>query len=120
MAADRVADNRVGGEDAAFIDWVVAEAALAKSDGCTAVSEWNQWCCFEHDLACRYGKDPRVAFKLWQYGLADPWTCAPSLSRRDADKRFAACNWRRSKGLIDRTRTGVRYIGVRLGALWPF
>ena len=96
-----------------YIEWVKKEAAKINSDGCTAVSEWHQWCCFEHDLACHYGKDPRKAIIVG-------WDAAPNLSRREADKRFAACNFKMSRNAWEYIRTGARYIGVRLGALWPF
>lgn len=95
--------------------WVETEAAKINSDGCSVVSEWHQWCCFEHDLACHYGKDPREAIKVG-------WENAPKLSRRDADKRYAACNLAMSspKKPWEYLRSVGRYIGVRLGSFWPF
>lgn len=35
---------------------VRARAKALGSDGCTAVSEWHQDCCFEHDIHCREGQ----------------------------------------------------------------
>lgn len=32
-------------------------AKLLGSDGCTAVSEWNEICCLHHDIMCRTGRD---------------------------------------------------------------
>lgn len=119
---------------AAYRAWVRVEARKIGSDGCTAVSEWHQDCCLEHDLACYFGRDPRLAFQLAVKGFQDPWAMAPVLSRRDADKRFAGCNvsstweeYQNDKGFLQTfkmvgkmARSGVRYVGVRLGALWPF
>lgn len=34
---------------------VRARATALGSDGCTAVSEWLQDCCYEHDVHCRTG-----------------------------------------------------------------
>ena len=92
-----------------YIEWVRAEAARYGSDGCTAVSEWNHWCCLEHDLACRTGKDPRVAYMM-------SWEAAPDLSRREADKRFWRCNRSASPTWGGKLRADLRYLGVRLGA----
>lgn len=119
---------------AAYRQWVRAEAQKISSDGCTAVSEWHRDCCYEHDLACHYGKDPRVAAQLAFQRLPDYWLQAPYLARRDADKRFAQCNiatswddYKKDKGFLQTfklignvTRSGLRYVGVRIGALWPF
>lgn len=105
---------------AAYYAWCTAEAKKINSDGCTAVSEWHQQCCFEHDLGIHYKKDPRAAFALAIQGIPNPWDLAPELSRREDDKRFAECNFKFSKSWKDKLRTGVRYIGVRLGAFWPF
>lgn len=112
----------VGREDPAslYVEWIKSEAQKINSDGCTAVSEWNKWCCFEHDLGCHYKKDPRKAFELYLYGLSDVWAMAPEMSRREADKRFAKCNLSNARDLVGFVRTGIRYIGVRIGALWPF
>lgn len=125
--------SKVGAQESPSIKdqyylWCEAEARKINSDGCTAVSEWHKRCCFEHDLACHYGKDPRDAFKIWasEHGDNDsgwplnPWPVAKPLSRRDADKRFAACNFSMSRNPLEYARSGIRYIGVRLGAFWPF
>lgn len=113
---------------AAYKRWVESEAQKIGSDGCTLVSEWHQWCCFEHDLGCHYLKDAKKAFEIYlktsSQGLGvDPWALAPEMSRRQVDKRFAECNLASAKGLKDKLRAGVRYIGVRIGAWipkWPF
>lgn len=118
-AAHRAKEG-VGGEDPAslYAEWVREEAQRMNSDGCTAVSEWNQWCCFEHDLGCEYLKDPKDAFRLWQSGEQLYWTMAKSISRREVDQRYALCNFRNSQGLVDWSRTGVRYLGVRIKGIW--
>lgn len=97
-----------------YKEWVVEEAAKVSSDACTFARDWNVWCCYEHDLACHYGKDPREAFRLGS------WLEAPYLRRRDADKRFWRCNRTLEPSLWGRVRSDFRFIGVRLGDLWPF
>lgn len=116
----------VGAEDSAsFYQWCADEAKKINSDGCTVVDEWNQPCCWEHDLGCHYGKDPRDAFRIALTGLPQTdggieWYLAKKMSRREADKRFAACNFKRSQDLAGFVRSGLRYLGVRIGSLWPF
>jgi hypothetical protein len=101
-----------------FYLWCEAEARKINSDGCTAVSEWHERCCFEHDLACHYGKDPRAAALAASKGVPNYWEVAPKLSRRDADKRFAGCNFHMSRNPLEYLRSGIRFLGVRLGALF--
>lgn len=119
--------ERVGTEDGAslkdrYYQWCQAEAYKIGSDGCTLVSEWNQPCCYEHDLGCHYLRDPRKAFEFYLYGLKDYWAISPQISRREADKRFATCNLSRSsvKRPWEFARSVVRFVGVRLGSFWPF
>jgi hypothetical protein len=64
--------------------WIREEAARIKSDGCTLVSQLKQDCCFEHDLAYYYGKDPLDAFYVG-------WPAARKITKAEADKEFAAC-----------------------------
>lgn len=98
-----------------YQEWVVDEAKKANTDGCTAVSEWNQWCCFQHDLVCRKGKCPQAAYALWQEGVANYWELAKPMSRREGDKQFWKCNRKCSPSFWGRLRADVRYLGVRLG-----
>lgn len=101
--------------DDPYWDWVRDEALQLGSDGCTFVSEWNQYCCLEHDLACAYGKSPRSAYQHHLSGAANPWMEADEMSRRDADGQFRSCNLS-SHSKIKYTRGWVRWLGVRLGA----
>jgi hypothetical protein len=108
----------VGGEDTASLEdrywaWVKIEAQKINSDGCSKSKDWQVHCCYEHDLACHYGKDPRKA-------VLTGWANAPKISRRDADKAFTGCNLKYSKGFVGTTRSLLRYLGVRIGSLWPF
>lgn len=102
-------------KDLIYWQWIAAEAAAIHSDGCTAVTEWHQPCCFEHDLACVYAKDPRDAYRLHMAGGENVWVYAADMSRRQADAMFYACNRERS-GPIGDARSFFRWIGVRLGA----
>lgn len=100
-----------------YREWVVFESALMHSDKCTCAIDWNVWCCYEHDLACHYGKDPRIAFLFYQQNYPDYWLQAPYLLRKDADRRFWKCNRAQTPTLLGRLRSDIRYVGVRIGAL---
>lgn len=94
------------------------EALTRNADGCTGVSEWHQPCCFEHDLACYFGKNPRSAYAFY---CADPgcayWVLASPMTRREADYAFGICNWEWSPTKGGKIRSIIRFLGVRLGAL---
>lgn len=104
-----------------YRSWVRQEAIRIKSDKCTFARDWNVWCCYEHDLACHFGKDPRSAYRKWRAGasLEQAWLTADSMRRRQADLRFWKCNEQRSQTKWEKTRSKVRYIGVRIGAILP-
>ena len=102
-----------------YWEWVKDEARKIQSDGCTGVSNWNRICCEQHDLVCRYGKDPRSAY---EYYFVDPrcnyWTLATPMSRRQGDYQFAECNLElNTPGKVGRVRGVLRFLGVRAGAL---
>ena len=110
-----------------YKEWVEAEARKINSDKCTLSLDWNVWCCLRHDLSCYYGKDPLDAYLLWRNGELDCWAKADKQPRREADKQFWQCNremvkgqgvnWFKKRwGLL---RTDFRYLGVRVGELWP-
>ena len=103
-----------------YQDWVISEAKAANSDACTKALDWNVWCCYEHDLSCLYAKDPRDAYRKWKESPVDYWCRASYHRRRDADKRFWRCNRELDPSAVGKLRSDVRYIGVRIGALWPF
>jgi hypothetical protein len=103
-----------------YDEFVTLEAIKINSDKCTFATDWNVWCCYEHDLACHYAKDPRDAFERARAGYPNYWQVAKELRRKDADKRFWQCNRAKAPSLAGRLRSDVRYLGVRLGALWPF
>jgi hypothetical protein len=106
----------VGPEDGASLayqEWIISEALKIHSDKCTFAKDWNVWCCYEHDLACHFKKDPRSAFQLQSWALAVP------LSRKEADRRFWRCNRRQEPSAWGRFRSDLRYLGVRIGAFLP-
>jgi hypothetical protein len=101
-----------------YWQFIAREARLIGSDGCTKVSEWHQECCFEHDLSCHYGKDPRLAYAWYCLNSdGDYWQRAGVLSRRQADYAFARCNYQWSASKIGKVRSFFRFLGVRVGAL---
>lgn len=95
--------------------FIIEEALLASSDGCTAVSELYQWCCFEHDLAYRYGKDPRDAYRLAKQGSLTYWLAAGKIKRSEADSRFKRCIQEHSPLGRFSPVSYWRWLGVRIG-----
>lgn len=100
-----------------YWQFIEREAARAKADGCTGVSEWHRECCLEHDLACRYGRNPRSAYALYCGHHEHFWLLAEPITRYQADVAFGECNWEWSPTRAGKIRSVVRYIGVRVGAL---
>ena len=47
--------------------------------------ECGKKCCWEHDLAFYYGRDPRHAF------LCQDWTLADPIGFMETNNRFAGC-----------------------------
>lgn len=97
------------------------EAKRMGSDGCTGVNEWHRECCYEHDLACYFERNPRSAYERYCTGPYEPparwWQTAEPMTRREADYMFGKCNleWSPTKG--GKIRSIIRFLGVRLGAL---
>lgn len=106
-----------------YKDWVVNEALNIKSDKCTFALDIHAWCCYEHDLGCSYGKDPRNAFTHYLAGevglgpVGDSWTHAIPLSRSAADARFRRCLQKHSKLGKFSPMSWWRWVGVRIGAV---
>lgn len=91
-----------------YTEWVTAEAKAINSDGCSKVTDIHKICCYEHDLAYHYGRDPREAFQLG-------WEKARKIDRGYADGVFRECNQTQSK-LKDGSPMALwRWLGVRLG-----
>ena len=98
--------------------FIETEAKKIGSDGCTCVSDWNHECCWEHDLACNYEKDPRSAYSYyWALPDCNYWELAKSMSRRQADYMYAKCNLEWSPTKKGKIRSIGRFLGVRVGAL---
>lgn len=77
--------NIGGQEPASYRDWIKQEALAVKTDGCTMSLDIFLHCCYEHDLAYYYGRDPRQAFEMG-------WEKAERISRGEADRRYRSCN----------------------------
>lgn len=96
------------------------EAKRLGSDGCTGVSDWHRECCWEHDLACHYGKNPRDAYAAYCEHPNIPtdilWKHTNDMTRREADIAFGKCNWEWSPNTQGKLRSIIRFLGVRLGA----
>jgi hypothetical protein len=78
--------------------WIKEEAQKAGSDGCTHALEIRVKCCWEHDLAYFYGRDPRDAYRISiEYPGVDPWESAAKISKVSADLDLGRCSklwWR--------------------------
>lgn len=97
-----------------------SEAALLDTDGCSQVSGFHVECCFEHDIAYRYGKDPRDAYLHFKSGSLDYWKDAKPITRGETDRRFRKCHQARSKFGKYSPMALYRWVGVRLfgGKAW--
>ena len=93
--------------------WIRSEAALIDTDGCSAVSGLKIECCFEHDLAYYFAKDPRDAYRLWRQEVLHPWLVAEPIDREESDRRFKDCH--RNRSIFGRYSPMAlyRWLGVR-------
>ena len=102
-----------------YWDWLKIEAAKIKSDGCSKVVDFRKDCCFEHDLAYYYAKDPRSAYNYYRTTAAPDrdrcWHYADPITRREADARIKKCYSDKSilNGLSPFSWT--RFLGTRIG-----
>ena len=83
-----------------YWDWIRSEAALINSDGCSKVSGFMVECCWEHDLAFYYAKDPQDAYlRILDNGLSrlDAWHDAAPITFTQANTRFKRCHIQRTK-----------------------
>src|SRR5689334_7434831 len=70
--------------DDKYWKWIQEQASLIHSDGCTHAEEWKRQCCWQHDLAYYYGRNPRSAFEKG-------WQEADKISFVEANNQFAGC-----------------------------
>lgn len=88
-------------KDSNYWKLVEAKAKELGSDGCSGVSEWNQECCYEHDIAYKTGANV--------YGVKQ--------TRKETDDAFYECNKKRR---VSTPRAFIRWLGVRIfgGGAW--
>lgn len=67
-----------------YWEWVEEQAKLIKSDGCTHALELARKCCWEHDLAFYYGRDPRHAYTCG-------WRRADKIGFVETNNRLGGC-----------------------------
>jgi hypothetical protein len=82
-----------------YWDWIRSEAAANGTDGCTGVTAISIDCCYEHDLAYQFAKDPRDAYRhSYDPDVApgEQWIEAKPITREEADARFRQCLSNRS------------------------
>jgi hypothetical protein len=93
--------------------WIRSEAALIDTDGCSLVTNARVECCFEHDLAYYYAKDPRDAYRQWRAEVLDYWLVTDPIEREEADRRFRNCH--QNRNLLGRYSPMAlyRWLGVR-------
>ncbi len=99
-----------------YWDWVRSEAALIDSDGCSKVSGLCHECCWEHDLAFYYAKDPRDSYRHYLAGALEEWALAKPITFDEANARFRKCHVSRTKLGWLNPMVWWRYGGVRWGA----
>lgn len=99
-----------------YWEFIRSEAALVKTDGCSAVTGARVDCCFEHDLAYFFAKDPHSAYRQWRENNYYFWEDADPIDRDEADARFRQCL--RNRSVMGRWSFMAwwRWAGVRLGA----
>lgn len=98
-----------------YWQWVRDEAEQIGSDGCSAVMGFHVECCFEHDLAFYYARDPRDAYRAMREGVspAKAWADADPITRAEADARFRRCHQNRSRFGRWSPMAAYRWLGVR-------
>lgn len=79
-----------------FLDWVVQEAALIGSDGCSFATGMRRICCQIHDLEYFYGKSAASAYRRYREGWEDYWGNAEPTTRAICNRDFIDCNRRES------------------------
>lgn len=91
------------------------KAAKLGSDGCTAVSEWNQRCCFQHDIHYRTGHLWKLHLRLDpEIGPVYSLQRGNCVTRKMADQIFYQCNRTHSPGKLGHLRAKARHWGVRI------
>lgn len=71
-----------------YWDWVNAECALIKSDGCSKSLELYHQACQQHDLCYFYAKSPHSAYTRYLEGEIDPWEHAEAITKGASDAMF--------------------------------
>ncbi len=89
-------------------EWEARVRARAKalgSDGCTAVSEWNEICCLHHDIMRRTGHDVDGN---------------PVKTHEEQNVLFWECNRIRAQSRLSYydPRSWLRFAGVQIGSWW--
>ncbi len=102
--------------------FIQREAAIIKSDGCTKATEWFQVCCWEHDLAYYYARDPRDAYRqdIVLKGNGQHWITARPIGRKEADLTFRRCHEVLSYLKDASLMAKWRFWAVRLGGWWAW
>ena len=97
-----------------YRDWIREQAALHNVDGCTGVTNWNAFCCLQHDLEFRFGKGAGSAYRHYLTGDPDPWLRADVTTFEQANAHFKACNFRESSLGYWNPLAWLRYGAMRL------
>ena len=98
-----------------FWKWVREEAELIDADGCSAVLNIHECCCFEHDLGYFYDADPREVYRRVLRGTDrdDAWDQAPRVGKAFVDARFRRCLQTRSVLGMWSPMAWWRWLGVK-------
>lgn len=98
-----------------YFNWLREQATLANTDGCSRVTGFKVECCYEHDLAYFYHRDPRDAYLRWKTGSLHPWREARPIDRGATDARFRRCLQARSRLGFWSPMALWRWVGVKVG-----
>lgn len=81
-----------------YWEWIESEAALVESDGCTKATGFQLACCWEHDVAFWYARDPRSAYRHWleHHDRVRAWREADDVTFEQANRDFKRCHTQRS------------------------
>lgn len=103
-----------------YWDFVLHEAALIRTDGCSHVTGAFSRQCRAHDLAYYYARDPGDAYRRYLTESAAYWREARPVTQAEADAAFR--RWMQSESVAGwySPVAALRWLGLRIAgrAAW--
>ena len=103
-----------------YWDWIKVEAKRINSDGCSKVVDFRRECCYLHDLAYYYGRDPKDAYKRYLMNDGQCWANADKINRGYADGLIKQCYHDKSPINGASPLVWTRWLGTRAGGWWAW